>query len=606
MSRKKQQQQEDYRLDPDYKGEKTSTSYRRGPADERKCTDCFCLIVFGIFWAGLVMIGVYSYSTGNPAAIFAPYDQYNNACGLGNNTNFPYLYFVNDGNMFTVNDTLCVQTCPDNTNYTLVCAPDTQKCPAQAYSTVPIANRYCMPTRSNKIANLANTTALAFDTWMQISSDLSNGWPIIIFSALSALGIGFFYIFLMKHCTHIVTWGMITTLLLGLFIVGVIFNSTASGLNSGDIIAGSGITGWQPGVLQALAYVSWGLCGIGCIVLCFTYQRIKLAVAVLRCASDFVENVKTILLVPTLFFFLGLGFYILWSLGVVFIVGTNSPNVNVQVSPFAQVQWTTPSISMIIYYIFGVLWNHAYFGALTQFVIASAVCIWYFTQNNGKTKQSPVCTSLIRAFAHHIGSLAYGSFLVAVLDSFRISLMYFESHMRAANSGDSNNCFSNYCISCSKCCLGCFDKFLKFLNTHAYIQIAMTGKGFCAAAEDAFYLIFRNSARFGTVSGIGAVFVMIGELFITFAATAVGYGLTNLPEYANVLYGPNTVTFVCGVVSLMISHVFMSVYGCSADTIIQCYCMDEEMNGRAKNAPEIMKRFVDGNTDEKSEKLINN
>ncbi len=55
----------------------------------------------------------------------------------------------------------------------------------------------------------------------------------------------------------------------------------------------------------------------------------------------------------------------------------------------------------------------------------------------------------------------------------------------------------------------------------------------------------------------------------------------------------------------MISHVFMSVYGCSADTIVQCYCMDEEMNGRAKNAPEIMKKFVDGAGDEKRAGLLN-
>ena len=72
----------------------------------------------------------------------------------------------------------------------------------------------------------------------------------------------------------------------------------------------------------------------------------------------------------------------------------------------------------------------------------------------------------------------------------------------------------------------------------------MTGKGFCSAAEDAFYLIFRNSGRFGTVSGIGAIFIVIGEVFITFAATMVGYGLTNLPNFANVLYGPTVITVV--------------------------------------------------------------
>ncbi len=75
MSRKKQSE-EDYRTDPDYKGEKTSTSYRRGPADERTCSDTICLITFGVFWVGLIAIGVYSALVGNPSAVFAPYDQY--------------------------------------------------------------------------------------------------------------------------------------------------------------------------------------------------------------------------------------------------------------------------------------------------------------------------------------------------------------------------------------------------------------------------------------------------------------------------------------------------------------------------------------------------
>jgi hypothetical protein len=44
----------------------------------------------------------------------------------------------------------------------------------------------------------------------------------------------------------------------------------------------------------------------------------------------------------------------------------------------------------------------------------------------------------------------------------------------------------------------------------------------------------------------------------------------------------------------MIGHMFMSVYGVSADTIIHVYCMDEEMHEYgARHAPPLLKEFVD-------------
>ena len=45
----------------------------------------------------------------------------------------------------------------------------------------------------------------------------------------------------------------------------------------------------------------------------------------------------------------------------------------------------------------------------------------------------------------------------------------------------------------------------------------------------------------------------------------------------------------------------MSVYGISADTIMHCFAMDEEINdGLAKHAPEQLKEFVDEHNNKKA------
>lgn len=56
------------------------------------------------------------------------------------------------------------------------------------------------------------------------------------------------------------------------------------------------------------------------------------------------------------------------------------------------------------------------------------------------------------------------------------------------------------------CCVSCFERFVKFINTNAFTLVAMTSKNFCSAAEEAFFLMLRNPARFAIAGGIGGIF----------------------------------------------------------------------------------------------------
>eukprot|EP01017_Pseudomicrothorax_dubius_P000115 TRINITY_DN0_c1198_g1_i5.p1 TRINITY_DN0_c1198_g1~~TRINITY_DN0_c1198_g1_i5.p1 ORF type:complete len:100 (+),score=24.79 TRINITY_DN0_c1198_g1_i5:1-300(+) len=82
----------------------------------------------------------------------------------------------------------------------------------------------------------------------------------------------------------------------------------------------------------------------------------------------------------------------------------------------------------------------------------------------------------------------------------------------------------------------------------------------------------------------------------SFITTAIGYGLiTNIPDYKDDLNSPilPSILFIC--ISYVIGLMFMSVYGMACDTIMQCFCTDEENQkekGREpKHAPEVLKEF---------------
>ena len=51
-------------------------------------------------------------------------------------------------------------------------------------------------------------------------------------------------------------------------------------------------------------------------------------------------------------------------------------------------------------------------------------------------------------------------------------------------------------FKCIHCCLGCFEKTLKYINRNAYIEVAIYGYNFCLGAYKAFTLLTANVLRY--------------------------------------------------------------------------------------------------------------
>lgn len=94
---------------------------------------------------------------------------------------------------------------------------------------------------------------------------------------------------------------------------------------------------------------------------------------------------------------------------------------------------------------------------------------------------------------------------------------------QAEAQGQSNKCFE-YVVKCLQCFLACVECIVKFINTQAYIQIAIRGKNFCYAAKDGFELAWSNAVRYAIVGGVGSVIMFLGKLMIA-ALTAGGFYL---------------------------------------------------------------------------------
>jgi len=117
--------------------------------------------------------------------------------------------------------------------------------------------------------------------------------------------------------------------------------------------------------------------------------------------------------------------------------------------------------------------------------------------------------------------------------------------------------------------MACFQRFVEFLNKNAYIQIALTGKNFCTAAYDAFWMIARNPGKFAIMASLGNLFVLFGKMFILGFSVFIGYlMITNIEPYKSDIHGVFAPCFMMAIISYVIGDLFMSIYGMACDCIL--------------------------------------
>ena len=89
----------------------------------------------------------------------------------------------------------------------------------------------------------------------------------------------------------------------------------------------------------------------------------------------------------------------------------------VESSYIASITWYANVREMLWIMLFGLFWLIAFCIAMMYFVIAASVCQWYWSYNadGDASRKSDVWRSLGWGMFYHVGSIAFGAFLVAVI-----------------------------------------------------------------------------------------------------------------------------------------------------------------------------------------------
>lgn len=133
-------------------------------------------------------------------------------------------------------------------------------------------------------------------------------------------------------------------------------------------------------------------------------------------------------------------------------------------------------------------------------------------------------------------------------------------------------------LSCTRCCLDCFHRFIKFLNENAYIQVALTGENFCVSAMQGFVLALKNAATFLIINGIGQFLYLLGKATISIVNTAIGYlMITYIQEFQEDIDQPLPFLMLIFFMSYMMATTFMEVYNSVSLAILQCLYTDVDI-----------------------------
>lgn len=254
------------------------------------------------------------------------------------------------------------------------------------------------------------------------------------------------------------------------------------------------------------------------IILIFLRKRIVLAIALIKEGSKAVSSVTSVLLFPIVPWILQIGviayaicagLYLSTTGTAVYRVVLNQTECSALTNnaicnpddfdnaacPSAQckfVKMDNPSIYPLLQTlnVFGFFWLAFFASAFGEMVLASVFAQWYWTFNKRNLPFFAVTESILRVLRYHIGTLAFGSLIIAICRMIRVCLEYIDHKLKKYDNG-----FTKAILCCLKCFFWCLEKFLKFINKNAYIMCAIHGKNFCTSAKDAFLLLMRNIIR---------------------------------------------------------------------------------------------------------------
>ncbi|KAJ3436922.1 ctl-like protein [Anaeramoeba flamelloides] len=608
-----------------------------GPLSERKHRDVFWLILFIIFWVGMIVVAGLAYSTGTPKRLYYPTDYRGNVCGMDNtkvkealSSNYTedelsflsdtsethYVFWPHDGS----SEEICVDECPTEGKISDPLCDETinnyldKNDPYCPYETESVLRR-CLPTEithtnSSEVINKVKESVSGSSGLSKAMGDLMQGWYVLLISVFIAVAFSFLWLVIIRKFAKFMVFFTIFFYFAMLCLVTWYFWHQAESSENIEQDKKMDTDTTNAKVFRAFFYIMFAVIVLSLIALIFLRKRILLAIVIIKEASKAVSDIPMVVFFPLITFGMLLILYLWWVPVAMFLMSSGKPRLVTEVpstgEPYYKLDYKNEaSINYLgIYHLIGLLWTNAFIVALTQGTVAGAIASWYWIRDKNNIPGSPVKESFLRNCKYHLGSYAFGSFIIAIIQLLRIILEYTERQMKKA-SGE--NKFVKYMFYCMRCCLKCLESTMKFINRNAYIMIAVYGQSFCQSTKRAFHLISRNIFRIIAINTVGDFLLFLGKLSISIITGIIAMALCKANDNMSLYVIPSLLSTV---LAYLVASAFMAVFEMAIDTILLSFCEDCERHDgstveKEPYASEELQKFMNNIQDDDNKKNNN-
>lgn len=466
-----------------------------------------------------------------------------------------------------------------------------------------------------------------------VFSDLTESWPHILIGLLIAMLVSLLWIVLLRWLVGVMVW-LTLVLFAGLFGFSCYYCYTRYyELKGRNVTSEFGLS--QAFMLNFEHYLTlkqtW--LAFGCtsatllliflVIVIILAKRICIAIELIKEGSKAIGKMAMVLFWPIFPFFLQIGVVAYWVTSALYIGSMGQkeyykgnysdieevirerdidallhrvpcdPNDTTlgdlcEFVKYGGTQYTTP---MQIYMLFMFFWLMNFVVALGQMTLAGAFASYYWAFNKDKDMPAtPVLSSLGRSLRYHMGSLAFGSLIIALVQLVRSFLEYIDRKLKS-----SENKVAKFILKCLKCCFWCLEKLLKFINKNAYILIAIYGRSFCTATKDAFMLIMRNILRTFVLDKVSDFIMFISKLMVTGAVAVGSYfwferRIPLLDDFVPDLNFRLVPVIILVIGTYLVVSCFFNVYDMGVDTLFLCFLEDLERNDGSPEKPYYMSK----------------
>lgn len=587
---------------------------------DRSCTDKLVLLLWIAAWVvSIVVVSTAASLGGTPQKLLNAVDYHGDVCGFNAVVkDRPYGALLNPFTMDTdaMRAWTCVSDCAETKN--------TQHPEFSAMYGSTEFFGYCIPTfdfdASGGSVTVDFRVKSQFDAQFESFAnevsravgDVAASWEVILMSAAFALCFAYVYLWLTKYLAAMLIWLCILLVVAGGIFVGVSFLSAAAdappNTSSNRVLA-----------YQVAGYLFLCATGVFALVVLGLSSQIKLAIEVVKEGSKAINDMKLLVFFPLLPLLVAAGYLVYWVYGCLFIFSVSDleqrpmPDVlqtresdmhtftyygapELEGTPVAALQahnLSTYALNeqfrpLAAWHVFHLLWSMQFFVYWTYFVMAGAVCGWYWCLydahgnkqlHTGEGGRMPlIVSSMWRAVRYHLGTIAFAALIIAMVQFIRAVVKYVELKTRT----NPPNYLQRIVFCLLQCCLKCVECCLDKISKNALIWCAMWGDPFLSSCCSSFALIWRNLARVAAVHLVGNVVLLVGKFSI--AAMTVGLSaliLTKADPWRSSVSSAFVPCILIALLSFVVAWLFFLTFETVNDAIFLCFLVDAENHAKS-------------------------